>query len=34
MANHTALVLGARGIIGRNLVEYLTRWGAWRVKAV
>jgi len=30
----TALVLGAMGIIGRNVVEHLNEAGGWRVKAV
>lgn len=31
---HTALVLGASGIIGRNLLEYLDQREAWQVKAI
>lgn len=31
---HTALVLGAQGIIGRNLIRHLERRPDWRVKAV
>ena len=33
-AKHTALVLGASGIIGRNLLEYLDQREAWQVKAI
>jgi nucleoside-diphosphate-sugar epimerase len=34
MIQHTALVLGAQGIIGRNLLQYLEQQQQWQVKAV
>jgi nucleoside-diphosphate-sugar epimerase len=34
MLKHTALVLGAQGIIGRNLIHYLENQQQWQVKAV
>lgn len=34
MSKNTALVLGAQGIIGRNLVHHLERQSQWQLKAV